>query len=135
MTILVSLFFLMIPWLRYVNEMSGSWFLSRTGRRSALLAAVIGACGTAAMVVADEFWLQATFESLAPVVMRGVVPLVILIAGMIGFRLYLVRKHSACKAEQVQALVVLLLACLASLTVIGVWFRGAGMALVWPWQI
>jgi quinol-cytochrome oxidoreductase complex cytochrome b subunit len=129
------LFFGIIPWLRYDNELTGPWFLSRSGRRTATLAAVIGICGTSAMVVVDELWLQTAFESLAPVVMRGLVPLAILIAGMIGLRFYLVRKHSAGKAEQVQAMVVLLLACLTALTVIGVWFRGAGMALVWPWQI
>ncbi len=35
--------------------------------------------------------------------------------------------------EAVQALFVLLAGSFMVLTVIGVWFRGAGMALVWPW--
>jgi hypothetical protein len=30
---------------------------------------------------------------------------------------------------------VLLAAAFAVLTLIGVWFRGEGMALVWPWQL
>ena len=32
-------------------------------------------------------------------------------------------------------LFVLLLVAFALLTVTGVWFRGSGMALVWPWNV
>jgi hypothetical protein len=35
----------------------------------------------------------------------------------------------------VQTLFVLLFAAFAILTAIGIGFRGAGMSLVWPWQI
>jgi len=37
--------------------------------------------------------------------------------------------------EAVQALFVLFVVSFAVLTATGVWFRGSGMALVWPWQI
>jgi hypothetical protein len=48
----------------------------------------------------------------------------------------LLKKHfSASKNETVQALFVLFVVGFAVLTVTGVWFRGAGMALVWPWQM
>ena len=39
------------------------------------------------------------------------------------------------KEETVQAIVILLLVSMVVLTVTGVWFRGAGMSLVWPWEI
>ena len=35
--------------------------------------------------------------------------------------------------ETLQTTVVLAFVCFATLTLVGVWFRGAGMALVWPW--
>ena len=132
--VLGALFFLAIPYLRYAPELSGPWFLSSTGRKTAGVAAVSGAVATTAMVMVDELWLHSVSESVAPVLLRGLFPLAIICAGMAGLRFYLVRRHSPAGVEQVQAMAILLLSCLATLTVIGVWFRGAGMALVWPWQ-
>mgnify|MGYP006993437093 FL=1 len=37
------------------------------------------------------------------------------------------------KAEMVQAIFVLIFASWATLAVVGVFLRGPGMALVWPW--
>jgi hypothetical protein len=42
---------------------------------------------------------------------------------------------SATVGETVQAMFVLFAVSFTVLTVTGVWFRGAGMALMWPWQI
>ena len=53
---------------------------------------------------------------------------------VVGFRAVLVRRFDASKAEVVQAVFILFLAVLAVLTMTGVWFRGPGMALVWPWS-
>ena len=44
------------------------------------------------------------------------------------------RRFSASRAETVQAVFVLLAVGFAVLTVTGIWFRGEGMRLVWPWQ-
>ncbi len=44
------------------------------------------------------------------------------------------RRFAASRNEAVQALFVLLFTCFLVLTVTGIWFRGEGMALVWPWQ-
>jgi hypothetical protein len=54
-------------------------------------------------------------------------------AVFLGFRALLIRRFGASKGEVVQAVFVLLLVALAVLTVTGVWFRGPGMALTWPW--
>jgi hypothetical protein len=45
----------------------------------------------------------------------------------------LIKRCGASKGEVVQAVFVLFLAALVVLTVTGVWFRGPGMALTWPW--
>jgi hypothetical protein len=42
------------------------------------------------------------------------------------------------KAAQDEALLstfVLVLFGFITLTIIGIWFRGSGMALMWPWQV
>ena len=70
---------------------------------------------------------------LPSLVWRGVVPLLLLGAAVAGFRVLLVTRFKASKSEVVQALFILFFVVLAVLTVVGVWFRGPGMALVWPW--
>ena len=45
------------------------------------------------------------------------------------------RLMAAPKEEILQALVVLFLVALVVLTITGVWFRGQGMALVFPWEL
>ncbi len=133
--LLGALFFMAIPYLRYSPELTGPWFLSPTGRKTAALAAVTGAISTTIMVMVDDLWLHTGSGFGSPLLLRGLLPLAIFLAGLAGFRFYLVRRHSPAGAEQVQAIAILVLSCLVTLTVIGVWFRGAGMALVWPWQI
>ena len=61
------------------------------------------------------------------------VPLLLLAATVAGFRALLVNRFGASKSEVVQALFILFFVALAVLTLTGVWFRGPGLALVWPW--
>ena len=45
------------------------------------------------------------------------------------------KKLSATNNEAVQTMFVLLATAFAVLTAVGIWFRGSGMALVWPWNV
>jgi quinol-cytochrome oxidoreductase complex cytochrome b subunit len=130
---LVALALLSIPYLRYAQEQSGPWFLSKVGRRTAGVAAAAGMLVTPILIVFDELVLQPS-AGLPSLVGRGLVPLVLGVTAVLGFRSVLVRRFGASKAEVVQAVFILLLAVLAVLTVTGVWFRGPGMGLVWPWE-
>jgi quinol-cytochrome oxidoreductase complex cytochrome b subunit len=123
---------LLIPYLRFDDEPSGAWFLSGSGRQTAAIAAVAGLLLTSMLIVVDELWLQPG-AGLPTVVGRGLIPLALLGLVVIGLRTFLVRRFSATKAEIVQALLVLFFVALAVLTLTGVWFRGPGMVLVWPW--
>jgi quinol-cytochrome oxidoreductase complex cytochrome b subunit len=130
--VLVALALMVLPYLQYPRELAGPWFLSDTGRRTAVLAAAVGLAATPALILLDELVLQPG-AGLPSLVGRGLVPLVLLSAGVVGFRALLVKRFGASKAEVVQAVFILFLAALVILTVTGVWFRGPGMALVWPW--
>lgn len=125
---------LAIPYLRYPNPLTGPWFLSDTGRRTGRLAAVAAVVVTPLLIVVDEFLLQPG-AGLPSLVGRGVVPLLLLGAAVAGFRTFLVKRLGASKSEVVQALFILFFVALAVLTITGVWFRGPGMALVWPWEL
>jgi hypothetical protein len=51
-----------------------------------------------------------------------------------GFRL-LRSRLGATRLEAAQAMFVFLATSFAVLTATGIWFRGAGMKLVWPWNV
>jgi succinate-acetate transporter protein len=86
------------------------------------------------MVVADE-WLFPGLENLLSglptAVTEGMVPVLALaLASWAGWRWMRTRK-AATKAEAVQAAFLFLTVSFLVLTVIGIWFRGPGMALGW----
>ena len=103
----------------------------------AIVAAGVALLLTPLWILMDEFvvgpagWLPGT----APIISNGLLPCGALAAGVVAFYMLLKKLFSASKNETVQALFVLLVVGFTILTVTGVWFRGAGMALVWPWQL
>ena len=126
-----------LPFLHYEQAMGGDWFLSRRGRRVAAAAAVAGFLATLGLVLADEYLISADgwWPGTVPVVSHGVVP-----TGLIGFGLALFyqvlrRRYAATQNEALQGLFVLLVVSFVVLTATGIWFRGEGMTLVWPWQM
>ena len=133
----VAIAVLGVAYLRYDADLSGNWFLSAKGRRMAAVAAGIALLLTPLWILGDEFvvgpggWLPGA----TPIISNGLLPGSALAAGVVAFYMLLKKHFSASKNETVQALFVLFVVGFAVLTVTGVWFRGAGMALVWPWQM
>jgi quinol-cytochrome oxidoreductase complex cytochrome b subunit len=126
-----------LPYLRFTkDEPRGTWFLSENGRRTARLAAWVALVATPILVVADEALLGASGAPAGggALVTRGVLPVAALLAVCVaGFRL-LRSRLGATRLEATQALFAFLATAFAVLTLIGIWFRGAGMRLVWPWN-
>jgi quinol-cytochrome oxidoreductase complex cytochrome b subunit len=126
-----ALLFVLLPYLTSDDEPSGAWFLSERGRTTAVLAAGIGLLTTPVLVVLDEIvgsGAEGWFTG-------GLLPTAALVAAIMVFGAALRRRFETTTNETVQAVAVLLAAAFAVLTLIGVWFRGEGMALVWPWQL
>ena len=125
------LFFALIPYLRY-GDVEGVWMMSNVGRSTGMAAVVFALVATPLLIVVDE--LRSASPDLSSG-LSGIIPLVVVAAVVAAFVFGIRRLMAAPRDEIVQALVVLLLTALVVLTVTGVWFRGAGMALVWPWEI
>jgi quinol-cytochrome oxidoreductase complex cytochrome b subunit len=119
---------ILLPYLTPDDEPAGPWFRSRRGRRAAAIAAGAAVIATPLVVVLDELrtaspgWFTG-----------GVVPLALVAAATLAIAIGLRRRLGTTAGETVQAVVVLLAVAFAVLTVVGVWFRGEGMALTWPW--
>jgi len=128
-----TLFFL--PYIRYDAETAGVWFVSHPGRKMAVVAVVVAAALTSLGIVADEWLIDfATWMPAVPaIISNGLVPASLVLASIIGFYGWIKQTYSATNNEAVQAVFVLLLTAFVMLTATGIWFRGTGMALMWPW--
>ncbi len=120
--------FLLLPYLAAEDEPEGSWFLSATGRVTAGVAAIGAAAVTAIAVAVDGVtagrsgWLTG-----------GMLPFTVGVALLWGLARGVRRRWNASRNETIQAVVTAIAVVFAVLTLVGVWFRGPGMHLVWPW--
>jgi quinol-cytochrome oxidoreductase complex cytochrome b subunit len=125
-----------MPYVRSTDKNQGIWFLSPCGIRSAKMAAFTGALLTIIFITVSEILPdpEALLPRVPPLLTTGLVPF-ILTSGTVCFLLkYLHRRYSLNRAEMIQSVVVLMVVSYAVLTVTGIFFRGEGMNLVWPWD-
>ena len=89
------------------------------------------------LVLADEYLvdLPALLPSLPTVISNGWVPLAILLLLMVVYSAVIKKLFQANSCETRQSLFTLLVVAFIVLTVIGIAFRGEGMALMWPWEV
>jgi quinol-cytochrome oxidoreductase complex cytochrome b subunit len=127
---------LALPYIDYQLNTAGVWFASRKGRRMASVAALSALIGTPLGIVGDEYLIEvaARMPAIPTWVTNGLVPFALLLAAIAAFYFFMKRKYAASNTEAVQMVFVLLLVALLVLTVTGIWFRGTGMKLVWPWN-
>jgi quinol-cytochrome oxidoreductase complex cytochrome b subunit len=133
--LLVVAFLSGIPFLRYGEAPSGSWFHSQRGRRAALLAAAAALGIVPAAVLLDEHVLEWThlLPALPAAIAAGLVPLALWGVVASAIVLLLKRSLSLSRLETVQSLFTFVTVAFLVLTVVGVLFRGPGMRLGWPW--
>ena len=124
--------FLCVPFWRDSCLPTGVWFGSARGRTLAIWTTAVGAVATLALILADNLLLRSATTVTNTFITRGLLPTGLLIALSAGFYFWLVRKRKYTRAEIVMAGILLVLVVLTVCTIIGVWFRGPEMHLVWP---
>ena len=106
----------------------GVWFASSNGRRIVAAAALAGAALTGVAVVLD-----AILPDLPSGLVVGLAPFLLAVGVAWGAVRLLGKALGASTEEASMAGFAAAAASYGMLTVIGVFFRGAGMALTWPW--
>jgi quinol-cytochrome oxidoreductase complex cytochrome b subunit len=125
-----GLLFVLLPYLTRDDEPAGAWFLSARGRHSAAVAGGAALVLTPLAVLLHERFGGGT----AGWVTGGLVPVAVGVAAVVGFARVLKRRFGLSRNETAQVVAVLLGTVFLALTLIGVFFRGRGMALRWPWS-
>jgi quinol-cytochrome oxidoreductase complex cytochrome b subunit len=128
---------LALPYVNYQVNTAGVWFASAKGRSMALVAALTALIGTPLGILADEYLVEvaARVPMIPPWITNGLLPFALLLAAIVAFYVFMKRMYAASNTEAVQMIFVLLLAAFLVLTITGIWFRGTGMKLVWPWNV
>lgn len=127
----------LLPFVDIRPDTVGVYFRSARGRSLSLLAVGLGLLLTPAWVLLDEFVLNWTawlpgWDSL---ISNGLVPLALLAFGLFLLDEWITRALHANTEEQILFFGVFLFTAFLVLTVIGIFFRGPGMALYWPWEM
>jgi quinol-cytochrome oxidoreductase complex cytochrome b subunit len=135
--LLATIGLLMIPYVNYDEDTSGVFMASRRGRRMGGVAAAAALLVTPLLVAADDKWIDfgAWMPGISPAIANGLIPAGILLLTLVTLYYVMKKKFSATNNEAVQTMFVLLATAFAVLTAVGIWFRGSGMALVWPWNV
>jgi hypothetical protein len=124
-----------LSYLKYDARSSGVWFQSQKGRRMGIFAALTALVITPLGVIADEYFIDfaAWLPGVPSIISTGLLPLIIVAASVTGFYQLVRKRYAASNNEAIQAVFIFLLVSFIILTIIGVWFRGTGMVLKWPW--
>jgi len=128
---------LALPYINYELNTAGVWFASTKARRMAFVAVLTALIGTPLGIVVDEYLVEVAVRlpTIPAWITNGLAPFALLWAAGGAFYVFMRRKYAASNTEAVQTVFVLLLVAFLVLTVAGIWFRGTGMKLVWPWNI
>jgi quinol-cytochrome oxidoreductase complex cytochrome b subunit len=126
-----------LPYLKQTGINQGVWFISEKGKRAARLALLAGSVFTVLFVLISEILPdpRTVLPSVHSLILTGLVPFVIVKGTISIFIVNTKKRYSLSRSEFIQTIVILLVVSYAVLTIIGIFFRGEGMKLMWPWQI
>ncbi len=123
-----------IPYFTYQIDTAGVWFASLKGRKMTVWSALVAVIVTPLGIVADEFVIdfQAWLPKIPVDISNGLIPFALMLAATSLFYKVIRTKFSSNNNEALQAVFALFVVAFIILTITGIWFRGQGMALVWP---
>lgn len=128
---------LLLPFYDVQTESLGIYFRSQRGRGLVMLSAGLAIFLTPVWLLLDETVLnfEVWLPSLPALITDGLFPVVLLSAGFIVFERSLKLLLKASCEERILSLFVVLFTAFVILTLVGIFFRGPGMALTWPWDV
>jgi quinol-cytochrome oxidoreductase complex cytochrome b subunit len=126
-----------LPYLRLDDKNQGIWLLSDRGRISGKYSLVAGLFFTVIFIIVSDLLPDPgrALPSVPALITGGLVPFLLVAETIYLFMNYLKRKFALNRSEYIQSLIIMLVVSYAVLSLTGIFFRGAGMKLMWPWEI
>jgi len=128
---------LLLPFVDINLDSVGVYFRSRRGRYLNLLALGMSLLVTPAWIVLDELFLDWTnwLPAWPSLISDGLIPFSVLLLGLLMLDEMVKRAFQAGTEDRILFIFIFLLAALVVLTIVGIFFRGPGMSLYWPWDM
>ena len=126
-----------LPYIKLEDRNQGIWFLSDNGIRSAKFALVSGIVFTVLFIGFSELLPdpELLLPSVPSLVTKGFIPFAILSVTLWFFLKQIRQKFSLNRSEIIQSVIIVMIVSYAVLTLTGIFFRGEGMNLMWPWKV
>ncbi|MBL7162847.1 MAG: cytochrome b N-terminal domain-containing protein [Anaerolineales bacterium] len=126
---------ILLPYLDQDMDTVGIWFRSIWGRVLTGLSFALGVVGSFGFVWLNEYWLDLPgwLPFWPSFISNGWVPLAAILLLLMGYY-ELLKAFGSKTCEARQAIFTLLLASFITLTFVGIFLRGEGMALIFPWS-
>ncbi len=126
-----------LPYIKSDDTNQGIWFLSDHGVRSAKFSLSAGVLFTVLFIGLSELLPdpEVMLPAVHPVLTTGLIPFLVLALTMLLFIKFIRERFALNRSEMIQSIAVLVVTSYTILTLIGIFFRGEGMNLIWPWQV
>jgi hypothetical protein len=124
-----------IPYWDKQEDNIGVYFRSAVGKKTVVTGALLGLVLIPLLVLVDEFWLDlpALLPQWPTLVSNGLVPLLLSLAALVFIYFLLRLLFKANQSEALVGLVSFIIVAFILLILVGVYFRGANMALTLLW--
>jgi quinol-cytochrome oxidoreductase complex cytochrome b subunit len=126
-----------LPYIRLNDSNHGIWFLSEKGRESAKYAVSAGSVFTTLFIFISNLLPDPgkILPAVPVIITAGLVPFLIVAGTIFIFMNYLKKRFSLNRSEYIQSIIIVLVISYTVLSFTGIFFRGPGMKLMWPWMI
>lgn len=127
----------LLPFYDFSTHSVGVYFRSWRGRSLALLSIGLALVVTPVWMLLDEFVLNWTgwLPSWPSLISNGLIPFAVVLLGIRLLDEVIQKIFTTNHEERVLFLCIFLFTALLVLTTIGIFFRGPGMELFWPWDM
>jgi quinol-cytochrome oxidoreductase complex cytochrome b subunit len=126
-----------LPYIKFNETNQGIWFLSENGKKAGIYSLLSGIVLTLLFILLSEYLPdpEALMPSIPGIITTGLIPFILVTATLFYFVKYLRRKFLLNRSEFIQSIIIILVISYTILSLAGIFFRGAGMKLMWPWMI
>ncbi|NOR74615.1 MAG: DUF4405 domain-containing protein [Draconibacterium sp.] len=126
----LTIFFIYIPKINIDKERVGTWLYSSKGKSIIILSAAFSAILTILLIVVFEYLLHLNQLNMLLFISTGIIPLFMFLVPVFTFLLYLKMVKKADKVELIISITTIIFTSYIVMSLIGIWFRGEGMHLI-----
>jgi len=129
--VLITAFFIYIPYMNYPELNVGKWFNSDKGKKLTIISFIFAVILTIAVILTSEFFLDLRnwMPQVPVLISTGLLLLLLYLVPAAAFLYFLKSNYKAAKIDLVMSLFTIIITAYIVMTIVGSLFRGEGMHL------